>query len=153
MTAELGVEVYKRSAEIDLDGRRVYLAHGDLAHPSMSHRALTWFLRNRVTYGLISLLGPRVVIAIAKRWSAGSRGRNMERSPDVIDRLRRFAQRKLHEGFNAVILAHSHLPEAITVKKEKGECHYFNVGNWIKDFSYLRYNKKGGFSLESYKTG
>jgi UDP-2,3-diacylglucosamine hydrolase len=152
MTEELGIEVYERSAEINLDGRRVYLAHGDLAHPPMSHRALTWFLRNKVTYGLISLLGSRIVIAIAKQWSAGSRGRNMERSPEIIDRLRIFAERKLYEGFDAVILAHSHLPEAIAMKKGKGEGEYFNVGNWMRDCSYLRYNQKRGFSLEYYKT-
>lgn len=148
MTEELGIEVYERSAEIDLDGRRVYLAHGDLVHPPMSHRLFTWCLRNRVTYGLISFLGPRVVIAIAKQWSAGSRGRNMERSPEIIDRLRLFAERKLHEGFDTVILAHSHLPEAITIDTRGGEGTYFNVGNWMQDFSYLRYNEKRGFSLE-----
>jgi UDP-2,3-diacylglucosamine pyrophosphatase LpxH len=74
----------------------------------------------------------------------------MERSPVVIARLRSFAQRKLKQGFDAVILAHTHLPEAITVKDQGREAYYFNVGDWIKDFSYLRYNEKKGFSLEYY---
>ncbi len=75
----------------------------------------------------------------------------MERSPVVIKQLRSFAQRKLKEGFDAVILAHTHLPEAITVNEQGREANYFNVGDWIKDFSYLRYNEKKGFSLEYYK--
>ena len=75
----------------------------------------------------------------------------MERSPEIIDRMRVFAERKFYEGFDAVILAHSHLPEAITMKKGKGEGDYFNVGNWMQDFSYLRYNEKSGFSLEYYQ--
>jgi UDP-2,3-diacylglucosamine pyrophosphatase LpxH len=108
-------------------------------------------LRNWFTYQGISLLGSRLVIAIARRWSASSRGRNMERSPVVIARLRSFAQRKLREGFDAVILAHTHLPEAITVKDQGRKAYYFNVGDWIKDFSYLRYNEKRGFSLEYFK--
>jgi UDP-2,3-diacylglucosamine hydrolase len=150
MSERLGIKVYDRSAEIELDGRRIYLAHGDRVLPTLDHWILTLLLRNRVTYLLISLLGPRIVMDIARRWSAGSRGRNMERSPEVIARLKRFARRKVQEGFNAVILAHTHLPEAITMKEQGREGYYFNVGNWIKDFSYLRYNDKKGFSLEYY---
>ena len=75
----------------------------------------------------------------------------MERSPVVIKQLRSFAQRKLKQGFDAVILAHTHLPEAITVKDQGRQAYYFNVGDWIKDFSYLRYNEKRGFSLEYFK--
>jgi len=151
MRNELGIEVYDSATEIDLDGKRIFLAHGDRISPTLDHWILTGLLRNWVTYQGISLLGARLVMAIAHRWSASSRGRNMERSPVVIARLRSFAQRKLKQGFDAVILAHTHLPEAITVKEQGREGYYFNVGDWIKDFSYLRYNEKKGFSLEYYK--
>jgi UDP-2,3-diacylglucosamine hydrolase len=150
MREELGIEVYGRSVEMELDGKRIFLAHGDRISPTLDHWILSGLLRNWFTYQGISLLGPWIVMAIARRWSASSRGRNMERSPVVIARLRSFAQRKLKEGFDAVILAHTHLPEAITVKEQGREGYYFNVGNWIKDFSYLRYNERKGFSLEYY---
>jgi UDP-2,3-diacylglucosamine hydrolase len=151
MSERLGIEVYDRAAEMELNGKRIYLAHGDRISPTLDHRILTGLLRNKLTYQGISLLGSRLVMAIARRWSASSRGRNMERSPVVIARLRSFAQRKLKQGLDAVILAHTHLPEAITVNEHGREAYYFNVGNWIKDFSYLRYNAKRGFSLEYYK--
>jgi UDP-2,3-diacylglucosamine hydrolase len=151
MSDKLGIEVHDGSAAIGLGGKRVYLAHGDRSHPTMSHRILTWFLRNGFTYQLISLLGPRIVIGFARWWSAKSRKRNLKESSQVISRLKKFAQHKLYEGFDAVILAHTHLPEAITMKKRGGEGYYFNVGNWMRDFSYLRYNEKQGFSLEYYK--
>jgi UDP-2,3-diacylglucosamine hydrolase len=151
MREELGIEVYKRSAEMELRGKRIFLAHGDRISPTLDHWILSGFLRNKLTYRGISLLGSRLVMAIAHRWSASSRGRNMERSPVVIAQLRSFARRKVKEGFDAVILAHTHLPEAITMKEQGREGYYFNVGNWIKDFSYLRYNEKKGFSLEYYK--
>jgi UDP-2,3-diacylglucosamine hydrolase len=150
ISKRLGIKVYDCSAEIELRGKRVYLAHGDRVSPTLDHWILTSLLRNRFAYEMISLLGPRIVMAIARRWSAGSRGRNMERSPEVIARLRRFAQRKVKQGFDAVILAHTHLPEAITMKEQGRDGYYFNVGNWIKDFSYLRYNERKGFSLEYY---
>jgi UDP-2,3-diacylglucosamine hydrolase len=151
LSEKLGIEVCDRLAELDLNGKKVYVAHGDRSHPTMSHRILTWLLRNGLSYQLISLLGPRIVIGVARWWSAKSRKRNLKESSQVISRLKKFAQRKLYEGFDAVILAHTHLPEAITMKKGKGEGYYFNVGNWMRDFSYLRYNEKQGFSLEYYK--
>ena len=147
---KLGIDVYDNGAEIDLDNKRVYLAHGDRSYPTVSHRMLTWLLRNRVTYFLFSLLGPRIVIAVARWWSSSSRQHNMKESDQVIARLRKFAQRKLNEGFYAVILAHTHLPESLTMQTRKGEGYYFNVGNWMRDYSYLRYNEKKGFVLEYY---
>ena len=149
MRDNLGIEVYDDCAEIDLDGRKVYLAHGDRVSQTVSHQILTWLLRNRVTYQLISLLGPRIVIATATWWSKKSR-RNLKKFSKIIEQLRRFARRKLHEGFDAVILAHTHRPEAIPMKKREGDGYYFNVGNWMRDFSYLRYNEKHGFALEYY---
>ncbi len=150
MSGKLGIEVHDGSAEIDLNGKKVYLAHGDRAYPTVSHRILTWLLRNGFAYWLLSLLGPRVVIAVAKWWSAGSRSRSLKKSSQVISRLKKFTQRKLDEGFDTVILAHTHLPEAIPMKKREGEGYYFNVGNWMRDFSFLRYNEQKGFTLEYY---
>lgn len=152
MREKLGVEVYDGTAEIDLDGKKVYLAHGDRAYPTVSHWILTWLLRNRLTYLLISLLGPRIVMAFARWWSAKSRKGSLKESSEVISRLKQFAQRKLNEGFDTVILAHTHLPETITMKKRGGEGYYFNVGNWMRDYSYLRYNEKKGFTLEYYRS-
>jgi UDP-2,3-diacylglucosamine hydrolase len=148
----LGIKIYEHCAEIDLDGKKVFLAHGDRSYPTVSHRILTWLLRNRLTYLLISLLGPRIVIAVAQWWSAKSRKGSLKESSEVIARLKRFAQRKLNEGFDTVILAHTHLPEAITMEKRGGEGHYFNVGNWMRDYSYLRYNENEGFTLEYYRS-
>jgi UDP-2,3-diacylglucosamine hydrolase len=150
MREELGIEVYESSTEMELDGKRIYLAHGDRISPTLDHWIVSGIIRNKFAYLVTSLLGSRIVMAIAHRWSASSRGRNMERSPVVIKQLRSFAQRKLKQGFDAVILAHTHLPEAIAVKEQGRQAYYFNVGDWIKDFSYLRYNEKKGFSLEYY---
>jgi UDP-2,3-diacylglucosamine hydrolase len=151
MHEELGIEVYDKSAEIELDGKRIFLAHGDRSAPPAGHWVLAFFLRNKISYQLISLLGPRIAMAIARQWSAKSRGRNIKKPFEIIKQLRSFAQRKLKQGFDAVILAHTHLPEAITIKEQGRVGYYFNVGNWIKDFSYLRYNEKKGFSLEYYE--
>jgi UDP-2,3-diacylglucosamine hydrolase len=148
MTEELGLQVHGRSTEIYLDGKRVYLAHGDRAYPKLGHMIFSRFLRNWFTYKLISWLGPQIAIGPARWLSAGSRRRGLEKPSGIIARVRRFALDKLSEGFDAVILAHTHVPEAVAVEKESGVGYYYNVGNWLRDFSYLRYNGERGFSLE-----
>lgn len=152
MREELGIQVYDRSAELELDGTRVYLAHGDRAHPKPGHKVFSFLIKNWFTYTIISWLGPRIVIAIAKWLSTHSRRHGVKEVSEIIHRLRRFAHHKLNEGFDAVVLAHTHLPEAMALEKRGGEGYYFNVGNWMRDFSYLRYNSKKGFSLEYFPT-
>ncbi|MBN1255868.1 MAG: metallophosphoesterase [Deltaproteobacteria bacterium] len=152
LSNKLGIKVYENCAEMNIDGKKSYLAHGDRSYPTVSHRILTWLLRNRLSYLLISLLGPRIVIGVATWWSANSRNWGQKRSTDILSRMRKFAQLKVNEGFDTVILAHTHLPEAIALKKGKREGYYFNVGNWMRDYSYLRYSNKKGFSLEYYNT-
>lgn len=152
MREKLGIAVYADAAVIDLDGKKVYLAHGDRAYPTISHRILIWVLRNKISYLLIYLLGSRIVIAVAQWWSSRSRKRSLKESSQVIERLKKFAQRKLDEGFDVVVLAHTHLPEKIPLKKRGGKGYYFNVGNWMRDYSFLRYNEKKGFTLKHYRS-
>lgn len=147
MRDEIGLEIHECSFEMELDGKQLFLAHGDRIYPTLGHRLVASILRSRLAYLVITLLGARSVTSIARRWSAVSRRRNMKRSPVVIARLRAFAERKISEGFDVVILAHTHLAEAITIKGKGRVGYYFNVGDWIKDFSYLRYNARQGFSL------
>ncbi|UCC66713.1 MAG: UDP-2,3-diacylglucosamine diphosphatase, partial [Deltaproteobacteria bacterium] len=135
MSEKLGIQVYNRSAQLDLDGNRMYLAHGDMAYPKLSHRIFSFLLKNRLAYRLMSWLGPQVVMGIATWLSSGSRRRGLEERPETISRLRKFALHKLDEGFDAVILAHSHVPEEMAVERGGGMGYYFNVGNWMSDFS------------------
>ncbi len=150
MSEELGIQVYDRYADIDLDGNRLYLAHGDLAHPKLRHRIFSCLLKNGFAYRFISWLGPQIVIGIARGLSARSRKQGLKEFPKITSRLRKFALHKLNEGFDAVILAHTHIPEAMAVERGKEMGYYFNVGNWVRDFSYIRYSGERGFSLEHF---
>ena len=145
---ELGVEVHPCSAEIELNGSRVYLAHGDRATPGLTNKISSFLLKNGLTYKVISWLGPKFVINMAKKMSANSRRRGRQHASEVALSVRNFAVKKIAEGYDTVIMAHTHIPEAMTVERGEAIGSYYNVGNWTKDFSYVRYNPTGGFSLE-----
>ncbi|NIS60654.1 MAG: hypothetical protein GTO13_08130 [Proteobacteria bacterium] len=54
---------------------------------------------------------------------------------------------KFREGIDIVILGHSHHPEEMVERIDGREKAYFNVGDWMNFWSYLRYNPEIGFEL------
>jgi len=148
MGEELGIEVYENAADIELNGSRVYLAHGDRVNSLLASKLYACLLRWKVSYTVMTWLGPRIVMRIAKTLSTISRQRGAKQGSQIASRLRDFAVRKVREGFDVVVLAHTHVPEVMAIKTAGRVGHYYNVGNWLSHFSYVRYNEKNGFSLE-----
>jgi UDP-2,3-diacylglucosamine pyrophosphatase LpxH len=61
--------------------------------------------------------------------------------------LRTFAHQKFLEGFDVVILGHSHVPEEVDEWVDGRRCLYFNVGDWRIHRSFLRYTPPEVFQL------
>jgi UDP-2,3-diacylglucosamine hydrolase len=150
MQEDLGCEVHSREARLELDGKHVYLAHGDRVNPTPGNRVYGVLLRNRCTYAIMRSLGPPLVTRIARWLSSRSRSRRLGTHIPTRDRLRDFAAEKLREEFDVVILGHSHVPEFMTVPCKGGVGYYYNVGDWAGAQSYVEYSPRTGFSLEFY---
>ena len=58
---------------------------------------------------------------------------------------------KIREGFDVVILAHNHLPQSCSFEIDGKEGCYFNVGDWVDHFSFLRYRAGQGFGIEYFR--
>jgi UDP-2,3-diacylglucosamine hydrolase len=150
--AELGAEVYAEEVEETLGGKRIYVAHGDRANPrDYEYRLFRKILKNRFSYAVIRWAGPELSRKVAKRLSSRSRRKNHERALGHIPVFKTFAMNKFREGIDVVILGHSHYPEQILENINGRERAYFNVGDWITFFSYLRYGPKTGFELRYYQ--
>jgi len=64
--------------------------------------------------------------------------------------FRSFAHQKFLEGFEVVLLGHSHFPERIEEWVGERKCLYFNVGDWMNHRSYLRFTPPDHFELRSF---
>lgn len=149
--AELGAEVYVEDVEETLGGKRIYVAHGDRVNPrDYEYRLFRKILKNRLSYSVIRWAGPKLSREVAKRLSSRSRRKNCCRAPGHNPVFKTFAMNKFREGIDVVILGHSHYPEQILENINGSERAYFNVGDWITFFSYLRYGPKAGFELSYY---
>ncbi len=141
-------DVYSDSADIRLDGKRVFLSHGDTVEHSSGYKIWRRFLRSSFFKIIIKITPPSLVWNIAMRLAKRSRG-NPKRG-DVLNRLQgEFAREKIRQGFDVVMLAHSHVPgvSEATVNGLNGI--YANPGDWIKEYSYLVY-ENGEIKLYRY---
>ncbi len=149
----IDVEVYPVQAETKIGERRALIAHGDLSNPKLwSYRIWRRMVKNRLTYRLIEWVGPSLSRAVA-RWLSQRSYRENHRlpSPGPPPEFRRFAHQKFLEGFDLVVLGHSHVPEEVEENVHGKRCLYFNVGDWREHRSYLRFTPPDRFELESWK--
>ena len=149
---KIEVDVYPSGREERLGGRPSFIAHGDLSNPvQWKYRFYRRFVKNPVTYRLIQWIGPRMTRAIAHRMSRESHQRYPAAgSQGMPATFRSFAHQKFLEGFDIVILGHSHFPEKVEEEMEGRRCFYINAGDWVMHRSYLRFSPPDHFELHQF---
>ncbi len=145
------IEVYPGGSDATLEGKRAFIAHGDLSNPRQwTYRTFRKVLKNSFTYRLIHLAGPRISRRVARMLSDMSYQRYHNDQHVPPPPFKAFAHRKFLEGFEVVILGHSHFPEAVEERIDGRRCLYYNVGDWMVHRSYLRFTPPDQFRLERY---
>jgi UDP-2,3-diacylglucosamine hydrolase len=149
-TEVLEAEVHQAGVVIEEDGLRAYVAHGDLANPAdRKYRLLRRTLRAAPTRWLARHLPPAWVWHIAQSMTHRFTGEEIARRMPLKEVFAEFAARKLDEGFDTVILGHSHLP-AFDARAGKT---YVNLGDWVAARTYLEWTD-GRLALKSWtRTG
>ena len=116
---------------MDLDGKKVYVAHGDEIDHSILTTLSRTVLRSQSNPLVYFLLHPKLGLVYA-RWFE-SITRNLADSMGVVSKFESFATTKIKEGFDMVVLGHTHKPKV--QKIEAG--YYLNTGNWINSYNYI----------------
>jgi UDP-2,3-diacylglucosamine hydrolase len=146
------VNVYPDESEERLGGKRTFIAHGDLSNPKQwAYRTFRKIIKNPLTYRLIHVAGPQLSHRIAKKLSDMSYQKyHHHAQPIPPPSFKVFAHHKFLEGFEIVILGHSHYPEEVEEWVEGKKCLYYNVGDWMIHRSFLRFTPPEHFQLERY---
>jgi len=142
LETQIGFTVHLEPVTLEIDGRRVHLAHGDGINPDdWRYRAYKRVARWGGAVRLFRLLHPDWAMAIAQRVSRGSRqlfspsdpGKSAEIGP-----LRAYAERRLAAGdADVVVCAHCHYPERMEFATPGGTGLYLNTGDWMWHRSYV----------------
>ena len=146
------IDVYPKGNEEWLEGRRGYIAHGDLSNPRQwTYRVFRKILKNPLTYRLLRLIGPHISRWAARRISRRANQKYYDQELDTPhEAFRTFAHQKFLEGFEVVILGHSHFPEAAEEWVGGKRCLYYNVGDWMVHRSYLRFSPPDRYELSRF---
>ena len=151
---QIGVEIFKDPIEVNHQGKRIFLAHGDgLAKKDFGYRILKRILRNRVNIFLYRQLPPDISYPLAKFVAGKSRAQADRKEASYLEDYRNFAQEKIKQGFDAVILAHTHIPTLENLRANSTDLAeggvYLNIGDWFKHFTYGKL-AEGTFYLEKF---
>jgi len=147
LTEEIGIKIVKHPLSIEHQGKKIYLIHGDgLARKDIGYRILKKILRNRINIWLYRLIPPDYGIPLAKKVASFSRNKTQSRDKEFLKDYREFAKEKIKEGYDAVLIGHTHQP--CFEELDKGV--YINLGDWFEHFTYGKL-QAGKFYLLEYK--
>lgn len=147
---ELGIEINRDTAEYEFFGKRFFIFHGDgLAYKDGPYRLLKKILRNRFNLKLYThLLHPDCAIKFASNTSNKSRKyTSSQKKYGEKDGMKDFAEAKIAEGFDYVIMGHRHKLESVQFAGGT----YINLGDWFKTPGLWAFDENGFEFLQAEK--
>jgi len=138
LTDEIGVEFLQNPTVLDLEGRKVLLAHGDgLGAGDLGYRALKRILRGSWTTFGFRWLHPDLGALVARRVSKTGTDRVRPESEQVARArfLETWAIERLTGSpeLDLVVLGHTHTP---MLKEPFPGRYYLNLGDWLGRQTY-----------------
>jgi UDP-2,3-diacylglucosamine hydrolase len=135
LSADLGIKTHAEAFGIELDGKKIFLHHGDGLDPrDRGYLFLRKLLRNRLAIWLYGWVHPDIGVALARSSSRTSRGYTTTKDFGEGDGMRAAAARLIGDGYDMVIMGHRHVP----CQEKVGTGTYVNLGDWITHNTYAR---------------
>lgn len=129
----LGVNIHPEGFSERIGEKSFLIIHGDgLAVKDGGYRILKRILRSRIAVWLMRWIHPDIGFEIAKVFSKKSREYTSSKNFGEENGMRIFAEEKISDGFDYVIMGHHHVPEITPI----GNGYYVNLGDWIENFTY-----------------
>ncbi|MFH1079295.1 MAG: UDP-2,3-diacylglucosamine diphosphatase [Pseudomonadota bacterium] len=137
---KLGMAVYEDWAVIDLDSRKTLLAHGDLVdHSNRKYMILRNILRSQLFYEIQRRTPSTILWRLARLSSYTSRNLSLDSEGLLAQKMLTFSMEKFRDGFDAVILGHSHQPFLKEFLVDGQSKTFATLGDWTRHKSYLHY--------------
>ncbi|MBB6459215.1 UDP-2,3-diacylglucosamine diphosphatase [Flammeovirga kamogawensis] len=145
---ELGVPIIREPIDIELNGKKFHIGHGDGLGPGdNTYKFLKKVFANKACQWLFGFLHPTIGMGIAQNWSKHSRAAGAEKEHEFHGKenewLWQYCQEKQAEEYrDYYIFGHRHLP--LELDLDNGG-KYINTGEWL---SYDTYATFDGEKLE-----
>jgi len=151
--SETGAIVHHEAYTTTLQGKKLFLAHGDgLGEDTLGYKLMAGFFRNKVCQRLFSWIHPDWAIALAQKWSSHSRLTG-SKFPDYLGEDREFIVKfskeylKEHQDTDYLLFGHRHIMLDLMLSRKN---RMMILGDWITHFSYAVL-EDGNISLEQFE--
>lgn len=130
---EFGITVNRGDEIREINGKKLFISHGDGKGPGdTGYKILKKVLRAKISNWLFRIIHPDIGIGVASGSSKTSRGYTDKKDYGSNDAMTIFAEEKINEGFDYVIMGHRHK----LIDQQFGSGRYINLGAWFKDPHY-----------------
>jgi len=147
LSDELGLTVHGGAVELERQGRRLWIHHGDgLIGGDLGYRGLKKVVRHPASVRLYQLLHPDLGFPLAHFFSHLSRGSRDRRVLDGDRLWREIAEPRFQQGFDTVMIGHFH---HVYERRDEGKT-LVVLGDWIEHFSYAVL-ENGDLSLRTWQ--
>jgi len=139
-TQELGIPVYTHPIEIQVEGKKILVGHGDGLGPGdPTYKVLKKVFTSSIAQWLFRWTHPDIGISLARAWSGKSRISNSSKDEQrflgadewLWAYCKEVEQSITHDYY---IFGHRHLPLQLPVGQSAT---YFNLGEWVSQNTYL----------------
>jgi UDP-2,3-diacylglucosamine hydrolase len=148
----LGAEVHTGPAVITLQGRRLFLCHGDQINcRDHGYRLLRLLLHNRLAAVLVNYVAPYVALRVRARLQRASRAGYQAKLQrwNYREIIRTFARSVREEGCDGLVTGHFHL--AFCEQLDGSPFSILSLGDWMEQFTYGEITD-GNLSLKTYQS-
>ena len=130
---QIGIQVHADEFSANIGNKKLYVRHGDgLMKSDVGYRLLKRVIRHPVNIFLFRLLHPDFGIPLALLSSHRSRVTSSVKEGYTDSDYRIFAEKKINEGFDFVVLGHTH----VAALQNFANGWYINPGDWMFNFTY-----------------
>lgn len=132
------VHLYADTLHFEWEGRKFLFSHGDRINWSdVGYQAFRFLTRNLVSQCIIEAAPGAVIDRVGSMMSKASRGYNPEASERVVHMFRNYACDQISNGYDFVVMGHSHHMDDMRFRVGNHEGQYVNVGYPRKHRKYL----------------
>ncbi len=130
---EIGILTQSDPLDVTLNGQRFFISHGDGLDPEdWGYQLNRRIMQHPVSIALFKHLHPDWGMKLAEVISRISRRHTTYQNFQDDLKFFRLARVQFEQGFDCVVLGHTHRP----FEKRVGKKVYLNLGDWMTHFSY-----------------
>lgn len=140
-TKQFGIQIFRNPQLFKINGKTVFVAHGDGLGPGQyRYKLIQWIFSRKINIFLYGLLPSSLAFAVAEAASRKSRKNDLRRNQNQTEYIELFIEKYLQNNHaDLFIMGHRHR----VIDKMIGSSRYINTGDWLEFYTYFVLESEG----------